>query len=141
MLKINLKSGNTLEIQEASFQDAWALTQAIANELTKGLPGLKLDTLDSAEILQKEMDVGKILSLVFQLVASKPVFELLWDCFKPCLYNGEKIEKGIFDNPSARSDFLPCVVEIVKLNVLPFMKGLDFSLLKGNRDPKAKSQK
>lgn len=141
MNSVTLKSGNTLEVQQASFEHSWNLTQAVASELAKGLPGFKVDGLD-VEMLQKDLDLGKVMSVVCQLIASPTIYALVWPCFAPCLYNKQKIIKGesVFDDEAARQDFLPCVVEILKANVLPFMKGLDLSSL-SKRDPKSNVRK
>ena len=141
MKQVTLKSGNSLQVQAANFEAAWALTQAVAAELAKGLPGFKVDGLDT-EMIQKDMDIGKILGLVCQLIASPTVYSLIWPCFVPCIYNQKKISKdeGTFDSESARQDFLPCVVEIFKANVLPFIKGLDLSSLT-KAAPKSNGQK
>lgn len=140
MKSVTLKSGNTLQLQEAPFLDAWNLTQAIAKQLGESLPGFKLDSLD-AEALQQDIDVGKMLGVVAQLISSKEIFSLVWPCMKPCLYNEQRIEQDLFQDARTRPDFLPCVVEIIKLNVVPFIKGLDLSSLQVKRDQKTKSQK
>lgn len=142
MKSVTLKSGNTLELQECEFTDAWNLTQAIARELSHAMPGLKLDSLDPKEVLQQDIDVGKLFGVMAHIVGSKEVFELVWPCAKACLLNEQKIDKKLFTEPSLRGDFLPVVVEIVKLNVLPFMKGLDLSsLIPSTSQAKQKSQK
>lgn len=140
MKSITLKSGNTLEIQEAAFIDAWNLTQALAKQLGDSLPGLKLDSLDPEAVLQQDIDVGKLMGIIAQLISSKEVFALIWPCFKPCLYNSQLVTQEVFQDPKTRPDFLPAVVEIVKLNVLPFIKGLDLSSLT-SQPQKQKSQK
>lgn len=134
MNTVTLKSGNTLEVQEAEFVHSWALTQAVAATLAASLPGIKLDNLD-IEALQKDIDIGKVLSIVCQLVASKEVYELLWPCFTPCLYNQGKVTRITFNPGEARADFLPSVVEILKVNVVPFIKGLDLSSLSKQAQP------
>lgn len=139
MKQITLKSGNTLEIQQAGFEHSWNLTQAVASELAKGLPGFKVDGLD-VDMMQKDLDLGKVIGVVCQLIASPGIYALLWPCFIPCLYNKQKIDRTTFDDEAARPDFLPCVVEILKANVLPFMKGLDLSSL-SKQAPKSNVRK
>jgi hypothetical protein len=139
MKTVTLKSGNTLELQAGSFEDSWKLTQAVSAVLATSLPGFKIDSLDAAE-LQKDIDVGKIIGVVCQLVASPTVYELLWPCFLPCLYNGNKVTKVAFQDEAARKDFLPAVVELLRTNVVPFIVGLDLSFLT-SQAPKAPNQK
>lgn len=142
MKSVTLKSGNTLEIQEADFEKAWDLAQLVAAELAEELPGLKIDSLDVEEILEKDVDVGKIISVILRLVASKRIYNAIWPCFESCLYNGAKVSRvGTFDNPKSRSDFIPCVIELFKVNVLPFIGGLDLSSLKSGQAPKKSDQK
>lgn len=128
MKTVTLKSGNTLQLQEASFIDAWNFTQAIAKELSHALPGLKLDSLD-ADMLKQDIDVGKLIGVVAHLISSKEVFGLAWAVLAPCLYNDHKVTQELFQDPRARADFLPVVVEAIKLNVLPFIQGLDLKSL------------
>lgn len=139
MKTVQLKSGNTLEVQSGSFQDAWNLTQAVAGVLATSLPGFKVDSMD-VEALQKDIDVGKLLGVICNLVASPTVYELLWPCFVPCLYNGNKVTKASFQAEEARKDFLPSVVEVLRANVVPFIVGLDLSYLT-SQAPKPVSQK
>lgn len=136
MKTITLKSGNTFELQEADFVNSWELTQLIASELSASLPGLKIDSLDPAELLEKDIDLGKFISVILRLVASKPVYAALWPCFASCLYNTEKIDRSTFETPKSRPDFIPCVLEILKLNVLPFIKGLDLASFASGPAPK-----
>lgn len=128
MKTVTLKSGNSLDVQVASFDDAWRLTQSVSHVLSTSLPGFKVEGLDP-EAMQKDIDLGKILGIICQLVASPTLYDLLWPCFAPCLYNGNKITRATFQDEAARGDFLPCVVEILKANVVPFIKGLDLSSL------------
>lgn len=138
MKSITLKSGNTLEVQPAAFGDSWDLSQLIAGELAIGLPGLKIESLDESAFNQ-DIDIGKFISVIFRLISSKPVFDAIWPCFAPCLYNGEKVERSTFESEKSRPDFLPCVIEILRINVLPFTKGLDLSFLAKSQAPKSKS--
>lgn len=133
MKTVTLKSGSTLEVQQAGFLDGWFLTQAVSEELAKALPGLKMENAQAKveELLNQDIDVGKLLSIILQLVSSKKVFELLWPCLAPCLYNSEKIARETFNEEKAREDFLPCVIEILKVNVVPFIKGLSLSSMTG----------
>jgi hypothetical protein len=141
MKTVTLKSGQTLQLQEASFTDAWNLTQALARQLGESLPGLKLDSLDAESIMKQDIDVGKLMGVLAQVISSKDVFALVWPCFKPCLYNEQPVTQEVFQEPKARPDFLPSVVEIVKLNVLPFMSGLDLRSLMPASQAKPKGQK
>lgn len=142
MNTITLKSGATLELQEADFPVAWNLTEAILQELGRGLSsGLSIPTGAKVEDLMKiDIQPEKLVGLVISLLGSRSIHNLLWPCFLPCLYNGEKITKNTFSSPESRADFLPCVIELVKANVLPFFKGLDLSSLT-SRAPATGTQK
>jgi hypothetical protein len=125
MKEITLKSGNTLEVQPADFDTAWDLFQAVSTELG--------DLLATAQSLLKaaapEADAGfdpaVLLGAVCRLLASKKVSAQVWRCLAACLYNSDKITPKTFDDPARRPDFLPCVVEVFKVNVVPFIGGLD----------------
>jgi len=129
MKTITLKSGNTFDVQAADFPIAWKLTQAIAGELGSSLATLtKIPKVDMKSLLNQEMsDIGPLLGAVMKLVANENVYRLLWPCFVPCIYNGQKVVPTTFNSIESRPDFLPCVVELLKENVFPFIAGLDLA--------------
>jgi len=123
----------------ATFEAAWNLTSQVSSVIGANLPEIKMSDADLTN-LEQEVDMGKLLGIVLKLVASPAVYALLWPCFAPCLYNSEKISKNTFESEETRSDFLPAVIEIFKVNVLPFIKGLSLSSITSS-NPKPKSQK
>lgn len=127
MNTISLKSGNTLQTQEAEFEDSWNLTQAILQEFGSGISASGLASVSTS--IKGDFDVGRLAGVVAKIVASKQVYGLLWPCFKPCLLNSAKVTPQIFNDPRMRADFLPCVLEVLKVNVFPFFTGLDLESL------------
>jgi hypothetical protein len=126
MNTVNLKSGNTLEIQPADFPIAWELSQACFREFGGSLAELGIDT-KAKDVMNVDIDPAQLMGSILKLIASREIYKLLWPCFASCLYNGEKVTPHTFDPAKARADFLPCVIELFKVNVLPFIAGLDLS--------------
>lgn len=123
MKPITLKSGNTLEVQTADFEPAFQLFQVSSAEIGDLLSVLKVSSLSTA--MNQDIDPSVLLGAICRLISSKPVIDGVWECLKPCIYNGQKITRTSFQDEEARSDFLPCVVEVFKANVFPFIAGLD----------------
>lgn len=124
--KITLKSGNTLELQMASFSQGWKLSRVIANELKS--VGIDIESQDFSKLSQ--LDVIKMLKgSILQLVGSVAFEEAFFDCASRCLYNEERVTRNTFESETARVDFIPCMVEVTKFNVSPFIEGLDLSLI------------
>lgn len=125
MNTVNLKSGNTLEIQPADFPISWELSQACFREFGGSIGDLGITS--ASELLNKDINPAQLMGAVLKLVASREIYKLIWPCFASCIYNGERITPQTFDSEKARKDFLPCVIELFKVNVLPFIAGLDLS--------------
>jgi hypothetical protein len=110
---IKLPSGAKLEITLAPFADGKALYQAILDEAK----GIKLNPQD-------EIDTNMWKDLMCVAFSSKKIEKEIENCFKRCLYNGKKIDADTFEPEEARQDYLEACVEVVKANVLPFVKSL-----------------
>jgi hypothetical protein len=137
MPSVLLKSGNTLEVSQADFKSAWELTQAIANELKVSLKEIG-EVKDVQQLMG--MDAGILFSSIMQLVSSKQVETSLWRCAVRCTLNGVKVGPDLFEDERHRGDFLPTAIEVIKANVVPFMKGLDLSSL-ASKAPNPDAQK
>jgi hypothetical protein len=114
--EVSLPSGAVLKLQAAPFSDARALYQAL------------LDEIKSID-MPKQMDMGNLVKTALaSCFSSKKIEACLWQCFKSCLYIGErgefKIDKDTFEPLSAREDYVSVCVEVAQENVLPFLKGL-----------------
>ena len=118
MSKHTLPSGAILEITLAPFADANNLKKAIASEM-KGLHLTSEMSLTDANFLK---------DAVFTAIASERILACVEQCFKRCTYNGLKINADTFEPAEARGDYDLICYEVVKENLLPFLKGLSAQL-------------
>lgn len=110
---IKLPSGAELKITLAPFADAKSLYQAVLEEM-------KCLKIDAAT----EIDVNLFKDLFCYGFSSKKVETALEQCMKRCLINGIKIDKDTFEAEDLRQDYLIVCIEVVKANILPFLKPL-----------------
>lgn len=120
----------------APFSDGMKLFKTIARELK--LVDIELGDLDVTKLAGK--DINSIKNVVFQLVGSDAVEACVFDCLKRCTLNGQRITKETFEDESARGDFLPCAWEVIKINLRPFVSGLNLSF-SASVAPQADAQK
>lgn len=107
-----MPSGAVLKIQPAPFAEAKALWQAILKELKT----INVSFGDNAALMLKD---------IFCAGFSSPYVEL---CLKPCLQrctlDGLKIDDDTFEPELRRQDYVKVCAEVVRENVLPFVKAL-----------------
>jgi len=118
MKEITLKSGAVLKITLSPFAESRALYQAILEELKP------LNIGGEKEFSQLFKD------LVCTGFSSRKVEFCLETCFKRCTYkgindkDGLKIDKDSFEKEENRQDYIPVCIEVIKENIMPFLKGL-----------------
>ena len=121
-----------LKITKSSFDIAFDLQDAMA-EAMKGngisVPG---DVLEKGQ--EADIDMGGIIDAALSTISNKKVRECLFACAEKALYGDYKVNKDFFDKEENRELFYPIMIEIIKENVGPFMKGLlsSFGGLLGN---------
>lgn len=132
-------SGVEIHIEEASFQDAMALQKALG----RALKGQKLDLSGaSSDIIKKDaqgnIDVastdlsgaGGIATTIFNLLlgpaCSDEVESCAMACAKKCYTEPgkEKIDAEFFEKVDNRGLYYPIMIEVIKANCGPFIKGL-----------------
>jgi hypothetical protein len=130
-------NGLELRITPGSFHDAKALEKAMERAI-KGsqidLNGVKSDIMKkkadgSLDIASIDLSgagpiVTTILNLVLGAACSDEVEACLFACSKTALLGTEKIDAEFFENVDHRELYYPIMVEIIKVNVGPFFKGL-----------------
>lgn len=113
-----LKSGTTIQITSADFQDAMALVRAI-KKASVGIP--PTEDISSVVILSEEVE------------------QALFRCFKKVLYQDRHVDKGLFDDPvigeKARKDYFEMCGKVIKANCDLFF---DQASLGSMEPPKAK---
>ena len=106
--KHNLKSGNSLEIWPAKWEDALNLMQVVSKEIS---------TLDLVK--------GTVEGLSLQMISSKPLMSALWPCMGLCVYKStEKISEQTFTSMEGRKDFIEIVKEVLVFNITPFSENV-----------------
>lgn len=116
MREVKLESGATLKIYPSTFGDARKLFKVMVAEAQK----LEVLSLTPEQMLE---------SLWKNTLASDAVEQAVQACLVSCVYfrPGQKelkVDEDTFRDQATWSDFLPVCYEVVKENVLPFMKGL-----------------
>lgn len=133
---ITLKSGAELQIQLGSFASGTRLLQTVARTLAS--VEIDFDMSDLKDIGAK--DINSLKNVFLALLASEAVERDALECAKKCLYNKERIVTGTFEPETARADYIPVMVEVMKANLRPFFSGLDLSSLTGLK-PQLPAQK
>lgn len=103
------------QINIADFESGMRLKAAVFK--AAGDSGLDIANL-------AEMDVTEALKAAISVDVSTAVYDALWPCLARCTYAGEKITKQTFDKPEMRELYYPLVIECIKVNIAPFLKGL-----------------
>ncbi len=112
MKEFKLNSGSVLKVGHTPFSVSKALYQAVLKELK----GLKVNSTDDLALFLKDfVCVG---------FSSQEIEKALVECFKRCTLNDLKIDDQTFEPDERREDYVPVCVEVVKENILPFMKSL-----------------
>ncbi len=113
-MKFNKKN---LKITMASFSDATDLQDAIANAVR----GNNVDIPDS---IDSKINVSTFLDAALNTISDKKVRESLFVCAEKALYNDNKIDADFFEKEENRELYYPIMIELLKVNLGPFLDGL-----------------
>jgi len=115
-----------LTITPASFEEAFDLQAAISNALR----GNNIDIPDS---MDKDINISTFLDAALSTIASKEVRNCLMVCAESVTYgkdaDRQKVDSDFFSDEKNRELYYPIMIEIIKVNVGPFISGL-LSMLK-----------
>jgi hypothetical protein len=122
MDSIKLPSGAELVITPAPFADSKSLYQAVLEELKE----IKVS-------LQDDVNEDFVKNLFCVGFSSKKIESALEKCMKRATYNGLRIDAQTFEPIEARADYMQVCIEVAKVNIAPFVKGLfaEFSTIMG----------
>lgn len=141
MNEITLKSGHTLVLGLADFEDGVNLLQTLLGELKKAdadLSGIDLNNLKDIG----DLDLNVVKNAILQVCASKAVLACFFACAKRCTLGNDQVKFAItpasFKPAEFRGDFLPCAWEVMRFNLAPFFESLDLSSLTSGA-PRAES--
>lgn len=119
-----------LKITPASFEEAINLKNAIGKAIKTGKINVDIDKIDIEDLDNIEIPsetIGDIINAVLAVGISKEIEKCFFDCAKRAMIdNTEKdlINRDFFENVDNRQYYYPIMIEIIKVNVLPFFKGL-----------------
>ena len=113
-MKFNKKN---LKITMASFEDATNLQDAVAT-------AIKGNSLDIPESIDAKINVSTFLDAALNTLSDKRVREALFVCAERALYVDDKVNSDFFEKEENRELYYPVMVEILKVNLGPFIKGL-----------------
>lgn len=123
-------TGKTVRINVAPFD----LGIELKNELLKLIKEQTLSgtiKVDSANLLDKEIDIPKMLDVIknalISIETSKTVQNIIEKCLSYCTYDGvQKINTALFDTicPDAREDYYEILIACIEENMRPFAKSL-----------------
>lgn len=112
-----------LKITLGSFAEAMALQKAIG----RALRGMKIELPDSVKTDLSADSIGDILGAVLNVATSDEVESALFTCAGRCLIGNDKVDKDYFEKAENRQNYYPIMIEIIKANCGPFIKGLGSS--------------
>ena len=116
-----------MKITPASFADAMALQKAIGRAL-KGsrfsMPSFVTGADGKIDLEKSDVDLSGLIDLVLGAAVSDEVQAALFSCSARALLGTDKIDSDFFEKVENRELYYPIMVEIIKVNVGPFLKGL-----------------
>lgn len=128
MKEFKSSTGKKIVINCASMKNAKRLRKALANELLK----VNIDVgnpKDLSELSNTFKDTNKWLNIFKEILlgleTSEDFDNVISDCMKECTYDNIMITEDLFDDkPEMREDYDRIVMEVVKENLRPFLKGV-----------------
>jgi hypothetical protein len=114
-----------LKITPSSFKTAKELERSIGVALNQNRISLNLDgDIDLIESSISGENIGELLRSVLNIAVSREVEENLFKCCERAIYDNEKINIEFFEKVENRSLYYPIMIEIIKVNVYPFIESL-----------------
>lgn len=115
--------GRELKITPASFTDARAFKDAIG----RALKGTRLDISHLPKKIKDEIPdsfITEIIDAAISVGVSDEVDAAFFKCATRTALGTDKIDLDFFEKPENREFYYPIMIEVAKVNVLPFFKGL-----------------
>ena len=117
MVETTLNTGAVLIVRPAPFVDCLKLKNAIFKELST-------QKMDIASLDLQGTDLSAIFAPLMALDSSEEVNKAIFKVAQRSTYNGQKITLEIFEEEEAREDYYSVILEVLKVNLNPFKKGL-----------------
>ena len=125
---MEVSSGAKVVINIADFDSSMRLKNAIEKEFADSK--FEMGAIDLKKSFN-DLDISVLtpfLKTLAQIDSSQEVYDAIFVCLLRCTYNGDKITKATFEEAEARADYYEIVFECLKVNLLPFFKGLALKL-------------
>ena len=113
MTEIVTKSGSTLAINAAPWEDAKKLKMAIQKQAA--MSGIKIE---------KDADLSVLLNAALLIDSSEEVDAALYKCLIRCTRDKVKITPSTFDTIEGRKDYYEIVTACIKENLAPLFESL-----------------
>lgn len=115
--------GKELLIHPAKFKDAFALKMAVAKSLKGSNTDIKGDsTTDTKTLITSNFNV--LIDAVLSVDTSEEVSNALFRCANKAVFNNQKVNEDFFEDVDNREYYYPIMIEVLKVNLLPFFKNL-----------------
>ncbi len=145
MSKVKQINGLELQTVEGPFEDVLILQKALSDALLKrGLDfssEVHINTEDplQTEIADKNTEI--LIKMALSVGTEKPVRNALFALGARCTIikdgGSKKVDPAFFEVPENRKHYFPIMIEVAKVNLLPFFEGLNLkSLILGALDEK-----
>lgn len=115
MLKYQLKSGKTVELNLAPVETALALYRAVVTECQACK--LDLSIKDGMTMLDLMCQNSEVL---LRVMGSEYVIESIKACCDKVLYDKQRFSMELFEDEKARGDFFGVMVLVALENLIPF---------------------
>lgn len=115
MLKYQLKSGKTVELNLAPVETALALYRAVVGECQR----CKLDLTITEEMTMLDL-LMKNSEILLRVMGSEYVMEAIKACCDKVLYDKQRFSMELFEDEKARGDFFGVMVLVALENLIPF---------------------
>lgn len=127
MKEFKSTKGKRVVINPAPFKVVKRLRKTFANELLK--VNIDIGNAQSLEELKNVYSENKLLNILKNVLLGLEVSEefedVIFECLQECTYDNITITSDLFDDkPELRQDYDRIVLEVVKENLNPFIKGV-----------------
>lgn len=113
LIEKKLPSGKIMKLNISTFDNGTNLYQTILKEGQT----LKMDAAT-------DLDEKLLIQIAMLALSSKAIEKAIHDCFDKVVIDGEKLTKDYFEPEENREDYFTVLLEVTKVNLKPFMKGL-----------------
>jgi hypothetical protein len=117
-------NGKELQITICSFDEGMELQDAVADALASQ----KID-LGGVDVTKKKkgdenIDIGGIIQPILKVISSPRLRNALFACARRAIYDNQKIDKEFFEEAKNRALYYPIMLEVLKVNLGPFIGSL-----------------